>query len=107
MKNVAFAVGVSTLALMGCNAQQSQQLNTALASPAGQLFCAISTQSGPIVVGLIQAKAGASAAAPLAVIATGQTASYVNDLCKQAHGVPVSPPANPAAAPQVAVPVTA
>lgn len=83
------------------------------ANTAGQLFCAIQTNGGGMIVaGLIDAWASAQLgpAAPIAVIATGASKADVDALCAQAAkntggtgGIPVSPPANPAAAPMVAV----
>jgi hypothetical protein len=89
-----------------CTAQQQQTVNTALASPPGQLFCAIQTGGGgAVVVGLVNAAVSGAApgAAPLAVIATGASKAFVDAACAAAKGIPVVPPANPAAAPQVAV----
>ena len=90
-------------ALAACS---SAQVQTALSSPAGQLFCGIQTAGGgAVVVGLIDAEAtaAAGAAAPVAVIATGVAKAKVDADCAAAGGIAVSPPANPAAAPQVAV----
>lgn len=85
------------------------QVQTALSSPAGQLFCAVQTAGGgTVVAGLIDAEASASTgpAAPVAIIATGVAQAQVNQDCAQAGGIPVSPPANPSTAPQIAVVVT-
>lgn len=98
MKRTAFALALAA-ALPACSSAQ-------LASPAGQLFCAIQTGGGgTVVVGLINAvvAGGAPAAAPLAIIATGASEDFVNKACAAAKGVPVSPPADPASAPKVAV----
>lgn len=98
------AVALVTATLAACSAQQQGSVETALASPAGQLFCGIATASGPIVAAMIQARSGGlGEAAPIAIIATGQTQDYVRATCAKAGGVPVSPPANVAAAPRVAV----
>jgi hypothetical protein len=71
---------------------------------AGQLFCAVQTNGGgALVVGLIDAAASGTAAGPVAVVATGLAKSVVDGYCAQAGGIAVSPPAAPAAAPQVAV----
>jgi hypothetical protein len=75
------------------------------------MFCAVQTSGGgAVVVGLINAAvAGAAATAePLAVIATGASKQFVDAACAAAKGIPVSPSANPATAPQVAIvpPVT-
>jgi hypothetical protein len=93
------------LGLSACAAQEAQ-INTALQSMPGQLFCGIQTGGGgALVVGLVNAEVAAAApgAAPIAVIATGATRAFVDQACARAGGIPVSPPANPAAAPQVAV----
>lgn len=101
------AVGVAA-----CTPTQQATVNQALASQPGQLFCAISVGSAPIVMGVVQA--GAATAGPAAeaeaVLATGASAQFVQNACQQAAanvgasaGVPVSPPANPTAAPTVAV----
>lgn len=45
----------------------------------------------------------APGAAPIAIIATGAAKSYADWACAAAGGIAVSPPANPAAAPQLAV----
>ncbi len=78
------------LTLAGCSTTQQTKVQEAAA-----------TTSGPIVAAMIEAKAGA--VAPIAIIATGQAKAYVDATCAAAGGVPVSPPINPAAAPQVAV----
>lgn len=99
----------SLLALGACSTAQVQ---TALSSPAGQLFCAVQTAGGgTVVVGLVDAEASALApsAAPIAIIATGAAKTTVDADCASAGksaggtGIAVSPPANPAAAPQIAV----
>ena len=101
MRNISILAGA--LALAACSAAQIQNAAT---SPAGQLFCAVQTGGGgAIVVGIIDAEASAvvPGAAPVAVIATNAAKSYVDNACAAAGGIPVSPPANPAAAPSVAV----
>jgi hypothetical protein len=78
----------------------------ATARHAGQLFCAIHTPAGgAVVVGLINAAAVpiAGAAEPAVVIATGATKQFVDAACARAGGIAVSPPADPLAAPQVAI----
>jgi hypothetical protein len=98
---------LAMLALAGCTAAQ---LQSAAKSPAGQLFCAIQTAGGgAIVVGLINAEASAvvPAAAPVAILATNVSKAFVDSACAAAGGIAVSPPVNPAAAPQVAVSVAA
>lgn len=102
------------LFLVGCGADAQKKINDALASPAGQLFCAVQTGGGgTIVVGLINAEiTGASpAAAPVAILATGATKQFVDGACASAAaqipgarvGIPVSPPADPVAAPKIAI----
>jgi hypothetical protein len=103
MNKSIIAAGACLLALSACS---SAQVQTALSSPAGQLFCAVQTSGGgTIVAGLIDAEAtaAAGAAAPVAVLATGVAKAKVDADCAAAGGIAVSPPANPAAAPQVAI----
>lgn len=82
---------------------------TAQAKAGAQLFCAVHTVTGDIVVGLIDAGATAAAgtAAPAIIAATGASKAFVNAACGAINGIPVSPPAV-LPAPQVAVdpPVT-
>jgi hypothetical protein len=66
----------------------------------GQLFCAKATTTGPLVVALADA-----AGAP--VIVTGLSSDVVAAACRRISAIPVSPPADPAAAPVVAVAVPA
>jgi len=61
----------------------------------GQLFCAVWSASGPVVVGLVNAEL------PGAVIATGASKWFVDAACARVGGVPVVPPAGPV--PNVAV----
>jgi hypothetical protein len=103
MRNITI---LSILALAGCSAAQTAQMQTALSSPAGQLFCAIQVSGGgAVVAGLVDAEASAlvPGAAPIAILATGATKSFVDSACKAAGGVPVIPPSNPTTAPQIAV----
>ena len=105
MKTLAVLCLIGTVS--GCS---QAQVNTALATPQGQLFCAVQTGGGgAVVVALVDASASAvaPAAAPVAVIATGATKAVVDADCAAAGGIAVSPPANPAAAPKLAVVVTA
>lgn len=101
----AFLAATSLAFLPGCS---QTQITAAAASPEGQLFCGLQTAGGALVAGLVDAEA--TAANPLAgqaaVIATGALKSQVDAECAAAGGVPVSPPANPAAAPQVAIVVS-
>jgi hypothetical protein len=62
----------------------------------GTLFCAKATVDGPLVVALANA-----AGAPIVV--TGLASDVVAAQCAIVGGIPVVPPANPAAAPVVAV----
>jgi hypothetical protein len=78
-------------------------LNTAVAD--GQEFCAAAQgPAGSVVVALIDAASGKAATV------TGKASAVVAALCPLINGVqsfPVSPPANPAAVPMVAVKVPA
>ena len=97
MKKALLVCGL--LALAGCSTAQVAKVTVA-----GQLFCAINTADGPIVAGLIQAAAPlAGASAPAVILATGATEAFVKAACAAAGGIPVSPPTDPATAPQVAV----
>lgn len=102
----SFAAGACLLAVVACTPAQEARINTALATPAGQLYCAVRAAGGSaVVVGLVNAAVAGAApsAAPLAVIATGATKAFVDAACARAGGVPVVPPVDPAAAPQVAI----
>jgi hypothetical protein len=79
------------LALAGCSTAQQQS-----AVAAGQLYCAKASVDGPLIVALADALG-----AP--VIVTGLAANIVAADCAAIGGIPVTPPANPAAAPVVAV----
>ncbi len=83
----------AALLLAGCTAAQT---NTAVRD--GQLFCAKATTDGPLVVAVADA-----AGAP--IIVTGLAAAVVKGDCALIDAIPVTPPANPAAAPVVAVAV--
>ena len=101
----ALAVGITA-----CATSSGQNV---LETQPGQLFCAIETQGGgQIVAGIVQTAAAPAVgpAAPLVVLATNATDAFVRGACDQAAkniggkaGVPVSPPANPATVPPVAV----
>ena len=107
--------------LVACSTTQQAKVDAAVAGAEasvahnGQLFCAVATKDGPLVVGIIQAGAtaagvaipGAAAAQPLVVLATGAAKAFVDATCAAVGGLPVSPPANAATAPQVAVVVPA
>lgn len=62
----------------------------------GQLFCAKATADGPLVVALVNL-------AGVPVIATDAAKEVVDQACGAVNAIAVSPPANPAAAPIVAV----
>jgi len=105
----ALIAALGAVALInGCTAAQEQ---TALATPAGTLFCRIhQTGGGELTVALADASVMAShpTAAPLALIATGATKLYVDAACAAAapaggSAVPVPPPTGPAVVPIVAV----
>lgn len=110
------------LLLAACSPAAQTKIDTALASPAGQLFCSIQLGGGgSIVAGIVKvgvtagaaAVPGAAIAAPAAVLATDQTKAFVDAACAAAalsvagakSGVPVSPPAAPDVAPKIAVKV--
>ncbi len=105
---IAIVAGTVAIALTSCTATQEQ---TALATPAGQLFCRIhQAGGGELTVALADASVMASnpGAAPLAIIATGATKLYVDAACAAAapaggSAVPVPPPAGPVVVPIVAV----
>lgn len=87
--------GGALLALIGCTAQQ-----TATTVAQGQLYCALATATGPLVVALAD-----TAGAP--ITATNKAQADVAALCALINAIPVSPPASPAATPVVAVAVPA
>lgn len=92
----------------GCTPEQER---TALATPAGTLFCAVhKAGGGTAVVVLADATVGAGnpEVAPLALIATGASKAYVDAACAAAAPAggtaePVPPPGGPAVIPIVAV----
>lgn len=86
---IIIAAAIITSLTSGCAPGQLQQ------TKAGQLFCAISTATGPLVIALADASG-------VPVIVTNQLASDVARGCALVSGVPVVPPPNPAAAPIVA-----
>jgi hypothetical protein len=92
-------------ALAACSPAQQEKANKLASTPAGQLFCAIQTSSGPVVAAIVGEKLNAMSPTngPQAAIATGAAKSVVDATCAAAGGVPAVPPANPAAAPQIAV----
>jgi hypothetical protein len=111
MLGMLVLVGTS---LAGCStaqvAAEEAQINTALRSPVGQLFCTVQRNGGgEMVVALLNAEATALApgAAPIAVLATGASKQVVDNACAQAGGVAVSPPSNMIGVQQVPVTVPA
>jgi hypothetical protein len=114
-KAIALCILASGVALLTLSACSTTGTTAALASPAGQLFCAVDAAGGgQLVVGVIDAEATAKlgAAAPVAVLATGAAASTVQSECNQAAlanggtaGMPVSPPST--SVPNVAIKVPA
>ena len=99
MKRIIFAA----LLLAGCT---QAQINTAMQTPTGALFCAIQTNGGgAMVVTLLDAEASSAVpgAAPVAIIATGLTKAKVDADCAAAGGIAVSPPPATVVVPQVAV----
>lgn len=105
MKSLALLM---MLAVAGCTQMQQDALNQAVAkSPTaqrvvadGQLFCAKETADGPLVVALVD-----MLGAP--IIVTGLASDVVAGACAKVNAIPVSPPANQAAAPVVSVPIPA
>lgn len=93
MKHIAL---VAALGLAACSASQNSAVDRAVV--AGQAFCAKVTALGPLVIALVD-----TAGIPITV--TGKTAATVAAACALANAIPVSPPANPAQAPVVAVKV--
>lgn len=100
------------LVLGGCT---DQQISQAAATKQGALFCAVQLNGGgAVVVTLLDAEASALAPAesPVALLATGLGKAQIDSDCMAAGksmggtGVAVSPPANPDAAPKVAVVVS-
>ncbi len=102
MRKLIFA---GALMLAGCSVAQNAVVTKAMGTPAGQLFCAIHTASGPLVVAAVDAEATSlsPASAPVAIIATGLAKAQVDADCAAAGGIAVSPPAATVAVPQIAV----
>lgn len=108
--NPTILFAAATLALAGCTADQGTK---ALSTPSGVLFCAIQTSGGGQIIATLvntAASAAAGAAGGLVVLATGTTKAFVDQACAAAAkstggvaGVPVAPPADATAVPQVAV----
>lgn len=83
-------------AILGLAACQSQSTQNAVVQ--GQLFCATSTATGPLVVALAN-----TSGVPVTV--TGKASDVVAKACAVIGAIPVAPPANPSAAPVVAAAV--
>lgn len=81
--------------LAGCGSTASQN-----AVAQGQLFCAESTATGPLVVALANVSG-------VPVTVTGKASAEVAAACAVIGAIPVSPPSDPAAAPVVAAAVPA
>jgi hypothetical protein len=88
---IAAVWGSLALLVVACTPAQQQR-----AVVDGQLFCAVATANGPLIVALADA-----AGAPIVV--TGMTSQAVAAACAIIAAIPVIPPADPAAAPVVAV----
>jgi len=84
---------LALVALAACTAQQASTVNRIVAE--GQLYCAIATANGPLVIALANA-------AGVPVTVTGKAAGAVAAACAVIGGIPVVPPPSPAAAPVVA-----
>lgn len=106
MKRMIAPLGLALAAVLAGCAQPPPPAGVAPApgSPAatlnnvvrdGQLFCALETPLGPLVVALANV-----AGAPVKV--TGQAADDVAAGCALIDAIPVAPPPNPAQAPLVA-----
>ena len=103
MKGLFFGGVLVAAIVAGCTmAQQNQAVSAAKTVP-GQLFCAIQLSGGgTLIASAINAEASAlaPATAPVAIIATGATKTFVDKVCDQAAqnvagataGVAVSPP---------------
>lgn len=86
-----------TIALAGCTAVQTDRINATV--KAGQLYCAMTTATGPLVVALAN-----TSGVPVKV--TDRSAAEVAAACALIGAIPVVPPPNPAAAPIVAAKTT-
>lgn len=81
------------IGLAGCQSQSAQN-----AVVQGQLFCATSTATGPLVVALAD-----TSGVPVTV--TNKASDVVAKACAVIGAIPVVPPANPGTAPVVAAAV--
>lgn len=114
---VGAAVWLGMALLVGC-AEVGSSLTTVVASPAGQLFCALTTGNGTTVAAVqtvVDMAAGALGpdGTLAAMIVTGQADSVVQNACAAAAaatgaqaGLPVSPPPVPSVAPVVTIPLS-
>lgn len=117
-RSFGMLIGAIALAGLGMLAACSgSQLVTAASSVPGQLFCSIQTAGGgQMLAAIVNADVALASptAAPIAVVATGQTVTYVNGICAAAaasvpnavSGAPVSPPSATATVATLAVSVT-
>lgn len=119
MKKTLLGLALAVLALAGALTACSQTQITAVAATApGQLFCAFQLSGGGTMIAAMvdsAATATLSSAAPIAILATNQTKSFVDTACQQAalsiagatSGVAVSPPSSSTTVATVAVSSTA
>ena len=96
MRNLLFVLPI--LALAACSASQTASVDGWVTKTvvAGQSFCAKATADGPLVVALADLSG-------VPVIVTDVASAVVAANCAAIGGIPVSPPANPASAPVVAI----
>ena len=89
---------LAVLGLAACSATTLSKLGVLeqKAVVDGQLFCAKATVDGPLVAALVNA-------AGVPVVVTNVASAVVAAECAAIGGVPVSPPANPATAPIIAL----
>lgn len=99
MRKMWIVVWACVFILGGCTAAQLTKMGLLKqkAVVAGQLFCSKETTDGPLVMAL-------ETAFGVPVVVTGVESKVVASACAYVDAIPVSPPANPAAAPVVAVP---
>ena len=91
LKSIAAFIIVALLALPSCS---PLQINQAVLD--GQLVCA----TGPTVVAMYNASTGS------AILARGQSKTFVDQICAIINGIPVSPPLAPVPSVSVIVPTT-
>jgi hypothetical protein len=92
MKYIAVSLMLSGVGLIGGCTQNTAQRVASEATDAGQLFCAVASPTGDIVVALADASG-------VPVVVTNMAESWVKAACASVGGVPVSPPANAASIP--------